>query len=283
MIESGAKGRVQKAFDHGKGRLDLPSLAIRFLREPLKEFPTIVSAEAARLSVMSGAPPTRDGKDASNADLLVTKPMPRLAVVAGVAQERGHPLTARRAADRRLEFAVIGSRPPAEDRPQDQMALRVTNGRKLGKTGLPVGVVSLAALGEIMRNVSGFQAGRVNGGQTALPRQDSFAPTVPQNQAHQPVRVGLLEQPPAGRTEGREVRHPLEPKSLSQVGPLAQQAMEAAIVEPMEFLNHQAGHQLRLTELVRTLGTGVRGVTALCNPKGRSRQGQDALRGLHEP
>ena len=111
------------------------------------------------------------------------------AVVAGVAQERGKPLASVGVPDGGRKLAVVRFGTPVHHQAQDQVAVGVAEGRKLGITGLVVGAVAAATPGEVVRDVMRFQPGRIDGGQAAGGRDQAEVPRLVERGVEEPRKV----------------------------------------------------------------------------------------------
>jgi hypothetical protein len=67
----------------------------------------------------------------------------------------------------------------------------------------------------------------------------------------QAARQGQPQHPTRRLVQGREVRHRVEPDGVGQIGRVAQQRRDLAVVATHELLEHQHREQLMLRELAR--------------------------------
>ena len=93
--------------------------------------------------------------------------MSSLAVVTGIAYQRRDTLSADSLREGLSKFAVIRLGTASNHRREEQMSGGVAGGRKLGISVFYVAFVPVAASCVVGRNVSGFQARGVDGGQLA--------------------------------------------------------------------------------------------------------------------
>lgn len=113
--------------------------------------------------------------------------------------------------------------------------------------------------------------------------EDPVAATVSQNGCKQSLGTGLSKQSLGCGTERREVRDTLQAENVTQVGPLGQHDMYAAVVEFVEFLDDQTRQQLRLCEFAGTLAMRVVIQSVLRRLQCHPCHCQSALAGLHRP
>ena len=188
---SGPQGGPETAFDHGEDGLDLPALAVELSREPPGELASPMAVQTARSAVARPAAATVQGKDAADPQTLATQAVAGFAVEAGIPQERGEGLASVGLPDGGLELAVVGLGAAVDDQPQDEMAEGVADGGNLGIAGFVMGPVPGAAAGEVVRDVPGFQAGRVDGGQARGGRDQADAAGLGQDFCEEP-REGVF-------------------------------------------------------------------------------------------
>ena len=163
------------------------------------------------------------------------------------------------------------------------MTSGVADRRELGISGFAVGLVPVGTSGEVVGDVTRFQPCRVNGGQGALIGQEPLSATSLEQLVHEVVGLSFLEQSSVRRAQGGEVGDFRQPDDLPKIGPLQEHLMEAPVVQLQELFDDQAGHQLGLRELARTLGTRVVRQALAGQLKGQFGDGQGALCGFHNP
>ena len=165
----------ETAFDHREDGLDLPALAVELSREPSGESSPPIAAQPTRSAIATPAAATVQGKDAADPQTLAAKAVAGFAVEAGIPQERGKGLAGVGLPDGGLELAVVRLGAPVDDQPEHEVTEGVADGGNLGITGFFVGPVPGTTAGEVVRDMSGFQAGRVDGGQATGGRDQADA------------------------------------------------------------------------------------------------------------
>ena len=186
-----------------------------------------------------------------------------LGVVVGVGQKRPDPRPPRRLLQRRLELHQVRSRPPAGSRREHHRGVTIGHQHDLGvlrvsrflrpTPGLrpPLHVVSA--------DVPRFQPGAVDGGRRDPPFPDLLAEGPCEHGVeHRPARLGR-EEAGGGLLEGGEVGDDLQADEAGRVGMVGEVVGQAAIVEPRELLEDQAGQELVLGELLGAELVPVRG------------------------
>jgi hypothetical protein len=113
--------------------------------------------------------------------------------------------------------------------------------------------MALTAFCEVSRDKARLQNGRVDGRLLGTFRQDLGLATVIQHSVQGCIGSGLAEETFVGRTQRGEVRDLSQADDTTQIGPLGQHNVRAAIIELEKFFNHKTGHQLWLRELLWTL------------------------------
>jgi hypothetical protein len=104
-----------------------------------------------------------------------------------------------------------------------------------------------------------FQPGAVDGGQRDSPLPDLVTEGPREHGVeHRPARPGR-EETGGGLLEGGEVGDDLQADEAGQVGMVGEVVGQAAIVEPRELLEGQAGQELVLGELLGAELVPVRG------------------------
>ena len=170
MIAAGGQGGPEVAFNHAEDGFNLPALAVCFLGEVLTHEFAVAAFDRSRATVQTGSATVGRRDDAANTQVLATAPVEAFGLVASIAQERRELLPPPSLVESRFVFHGVGLGAAVDDDPQDQVATRITEGRKLGITGLFVSPVPLAPAGEVVRNVARLQAGGVDSRQAAQRR-----------------------------------------------------------------------------------------------------------------
>lgn len=124
---------------------------------------SIDSADRIRRPIVSTASTSRRRKDAGNAEFLATPAMCGFGFVPGVGDQRGERLPGKRFGDGLPELAVVGCRPTRDNGGQEQMRVRVADGRKLRIAVFVVPAVLFAASRIVRRYVAALQAGGIDG------------------------------------------------------------------------------------------------------------------------
>jgi len=191
MIGAGGESGAEVAFDHAEDRLDLPALAVGFLGESSAHQTTVMAVDWPRSAVFAG-PSTFGGRDdAADAQALTAPPVEALGLVAGVAEERPELLPLPGLVEGAFVFDGVGLGATVGDDAQDQVTAGIAEGRKLGITGLFVGLMPLAATGEVVRDVARLQTRGVDGRQAADGRDQAEAASLVDGRVEEP-REGVF-------------------------------------------------------------------------------------------
>ena len=92
VMRSRSQRRAEVTLEHAEYGFDLPTLAIGFLREAARQLLAVLAVDRGRLAVGATTATVGGRENASNAQLLTALAVERLALVAGVGQQRGEPL-----------------------------------------------------------------------------------------------------------------------------------------------------------------------------------------------
>ena len=253
-----AEGRAEEPLDHRVHRLHLPSLTILALQpcEPLLHHPP---PSPRRRLVRRSAPRRWDDRpDAVRAGA----DMNPFGVEVGIGQEGLDPRAADCLTEGLAELHQVAGRPPPRDRREDQVAVAVDHEDDLGVvrvSPVPIGIPVGLPLGVVAADVSRLHPRAVDGRQAD--------PPLPH-----PMLQGLLvhgvEHATAGHgrqeslrrlLEGGEVGDGLQGDQAAEVGMVGEVLAQPAVVEARELLEHQAGQELRLGELLGAELVSVRG------------------------
>ena len=252
----GPQGRAEQPLEHAVDGLDLPPLTVfLFVEVGCHAAAPVTAGKFVRRS------PALRRDDRSHAVRLASVLVSRLAVVAGIGEQR----LDRRAAGRLLQcqtvMLVVRPRANSGNDRQNHMTGTIADEARLGKAAtLPPLVFPgfLAPFRVVRADVPTLEARAVDGRQLHSTLHqfgfhravDRFVEQLPGGHRN--------EQSPGRFLEGRIVRDPIEFDRPGKARRIGQQRSQLAIVQLQEFLQHQAGKQLRLRELLRTEAVRVR-------------------------
>ena len=117
-----------------------------------------------RLAIVAPPSAMRGREDALDAEFLAAEAVVLLALVTGVADQRGKGVALPRLADQHGELDNVATRPAVHHCSGHHVAAGVADGRELGKTAFVVPSVPPAGLGVVHRDVPALHPGGVDGG-----------------------------------------------------------------------------------------------------------------------
>jgi hypothetical protein len=249
-LDPRAERRAESPLHHRVDRLRLPSLTV--LPLVLPEPPLHPPAPPAGRRLVA-RPPAGRRDDRADA-VRPGRPVDPLGVEVGVGQQRPDPRPPHRLRKRPPELHQVGARAPAGHRREDQVAVAIDHEDDLGEVGVSPDGIGVSAAGPpldvVAAGVPRLHAGAIDGRQRDAPLPDA----VPQGALedgveHLPARDGGQE-PHGGLLEGGIVRHRAQADLAAEFGIIGQVRRQPAVVEAQELLEHQAGQELGLGELL---------------------------------
>ena len=240
-------------FDHRDHRFDLRSAAIGSAIEPhLHE--TAVTAPRR----LVGGSTVLGGNDGPHAVLVARKAVVGLRVIPGIGRHLRQPYDPQCFGHQRTELVDIGPRTATGLRGENEMIVRATHQAQFGITminhGFPRVSLAVAAVDEVAARTTAFEARRID--RRAL--HPSLAAQVQANGGlQQSSRRPRWQQAARGFLKSGEVGNLLQFQSGKQRRIVLEMGRQAAIVGPQKVLQHQAGEQLMLRELLGTVAVSI--------------------------
>lgn len=162
MAGAGVDLGAQQSLEHREVALDLPTLAVKLFGKVFKDG---ASVEAVGHVVGAVGRPAADrGDDPDHAQLLEQEGVVMLTVVAGIAQQRLEAVTPPRPLGHAMELDVVRPGPAIDDSRQQDVAVHLADGRKLGITV----IFPPCAAAVVGRSVVAVVAGGIDGGRLAV-------------------------------------------------------------------------------------------------------------------
>ena len=256
--------RALATFDHRHHRFDLRSAAISSAIEPHLHESTVTAGRQ-----LGGGATVLGGNDRPDAVLVARELVIGFGIVTGIGRQLGQLYDPQCFGHERTELVDVGPRSATGLRGEDEMIVGATHQAQLGimmiNHGFPRVSHALAAADEVAAGTTAFEARRID--------RRAFHPSPP---AHVQANGGLQKSPRRPRKqqamrsflEGGEVGNLLQFQRGEQRRMVLEMGRQAAVVGPQKVLQHQAGEQLVLRELL-----GTTAVSMLRQRPPRRRQG----------
>jgi hypothetical protein len=180
--------------------------------------------------------------------------MDPLRVEVRVGQQRPDPGPADSLPQGRAELHQVRTWPSTGDCGENHVAAAVDHEDDLRELGVSRGLVVVSALrttlGVVPAGVPRLQARAIDSRQRDTLLADPVVQRPLEHGVEHPPRRRGRQQSLGRLLEGREVRHCPQPDLAGQVGVVDEMLGQTAVVEVRELLEHQAGQQLGLSELL---------------------------------
>ena len=152
------------------------------------------------------------------------------------------------------ELHQVRTWPSTGDCGEDHVTAAIDHEDDLRELGVSRDLVAISALRTTLdvvpAGVPRLQACAIDSRQRDTPLADSVVQRPLEHRVEHPARRRGRQQSLGSLLEGREVRHCSQPDLAGKVGVVDEMLGQTPVVEVRELLEHQAGQQLRLSELL---------------------------------
>jgi len=273
VIGSPGGMKALPTFDHRHHRLDLTAIMVGFAIKANLHQPAV--SAAGRLGSRSTNLGRNDRADVTG---VACKVVIAFGVVSrvGADPQQAHPTSG--FDNQRSKLVHIRPWSATRMQRENKMTSRVAHQAQLRVAMIndrfPGACDAISTSHEVRAGTAAFQAGGVRGRRFNAPLA---AEVQPDRGSQQPPHLGQRQQPTRRLLHRREVGHRAEIQDRHQRRMIGQMSHEPTIVRFEKVLQHQAGEQLMLREL---LGTARMGIQWQRPPRHRQRRSYDCLRRL---